>query len=240
MPARPRRSTDRTLEFVGPPRRLVATGDVPQLADDAQITGPLAEHLTKGRAGLRVGRAGRRDRPRLRLRLDPRTPPGDYDGTLQAGTESFPVVARVLPETRVSVLAGDLEFAGAQGTRATATLALANEGNTEIRLPRVLAIGLFDDGGLETAFAASYAKPVTGIDQFVEVFHSKLREAHSGLVKLAVTRGYGTHPPGACFAAEFALDVAEPLKAGHRYHGVASTDFADLAISVSVTHGAVQ
>jgi hypothetical protein len=238
MAERAAKITAESLEFVGPPRRLVAVGDIPQLADGAEITGALAKYLGEGTAALRFRQAGRRGGARLSLRLDPRTPPGDYQGTLTAGKASWQVVARVQPETRVNVLAGDLSFVGAQGTTATAALALANEGNTEIHLPRALAIGLFDDDGLETAFAASYASPIKGIDSFVEVFHGTLRQAHSGIMKLAVTRGYGAHSPGTTFAAEFALDVARQLKVGHRYHGVASTNFAELAVSLSVTNGA--
>ncbi len=226
------------IEFLGPPRRLVAVGDIPDFAGEVEIRGELAAFVPPGRQALQRRRAGRRGPARVYLRLDPATPPGDYGGELVADKESRKITARVLAEPRVTVLAGELDFVGAVDSRATARLAIANDGNTEIELPRVIAIGLFEDSGLETAFAASYARPVKGIDDFVEVFHGKLREAHSGVQKLAVTRGAGRHAPGTSFAAEFALDLKEGFRAGRRYHGVASTDFGDFSLSVSVTHGA--
>ena len=240
MAARAASKTATRLEFVGPPRGLVAVGDVPEIAGQEEVTGAIAKFLDKrGRRALRYNRAGRRGAARLRLRLDPGTPPGDYEGAIGSGKGAQAFVARVLPETWVTVLAGELSFAAPLGGTGVATLALSNDGNTEISLPRALPVGLFDDDGLETAFAATYAKPVKGIDAFFETFHGRLREAHSGLLKLKVTRGHGTHPPGTSFAVEFALDVAKPLKTGHRYHGVASMGFADLPVSVSVINGAV-
>lgn len=230
----------RTIEFIGPPGRLVAVGDVPKVQGPPRISGKLEAFLVPGREALRVRSAGRRGAARIGLRLDPRTPPGDYEGEMAAGEEAYRILAHVLPDMRVAVLAGELAFSGSVGETAIASLAIANDGNMEIELPRAIAIGLFDDDGLEAAFAASYAKPVTGIDAFVEVFHGKLREAHSGLQKLSITRGVGKHGPGTSFAAEFALELRAPMRPGRRYHGVASTDFGEFSISVSVSNGAAK
>ena len=238
--AKPEKSTPRAFEFLGTPARLVAVGEIPEFSGVPEIKGKLAPFLLSGRQALRFRQAGRRGAARLHLRLDPTTPPGDYAGEIVTGKETHKFVARVLPDARVSVLAGELDFSGPLDSKPTASLAIANDGNTEIELPRAIPIGLFDDEGLETAFAASYAKPVSGIDAFVEVFHGKLREAHSGVQKLSVIRGYGTHAPGTSFAAEFALELKPPFRPGRRYHGVASTDFGEFSISVSVTNGAVK
>lgn len=228
----------KTIEFVGPPRRLVAVGDIPQIDGLPEISGPITKLLPPGRQALRVRSGGRRAAA-ISLRLASETPAGDYKGKLVAGKANYQVLARVLPETGAAILAGDLDFAGRLGTRAKATLAIANTGNTEIRLPRAIPIALFDDDGLESAFAASYAKPRQTVDDFFAAFHGRLRESHSGILKLAVSRGYGIHAPGSSFSAEFALNLTKPLKTGHRYHGVASTDFAEFPITVSVINGAV-
>lgn len=230
----------RTIEFIGPPGRLVAVGDVPAVTGSPRISGKLEPFLVTGRQALRLRSTGRRGAARLGLRLDPATPPGEYEGELSAGDTAYRVLARVLPDPRVTLLAGELAFSGAVGETVTASLAIANDGNTGIEVPRAILIGLFDDDGLETAFAASYAKPVTGIDGFVEVFHGKLREAHSGLQKLSITRGAGTHAPGTSFAVDVAFDLRPPMRAGRRYHGVASTDFGEFSVSVSVSNGAAR
>lgn len=230
----------RTIEFLGTPSRLVAVGDIPEFSGVPEVKGKLEAFLLPGRQSLRVRQAGRRGARRVYLRLDPTTPPGEYDGEVTDGKETCRIVARVLSDARVTLLAGELDFSGPLDGKATAHLAIANDGNTAIELPRAIPIGLFDDNGLETAFAASYAKPVSGIDSFVKVFHGKLSEAHSGVQKLSVTKGYGTHGPGTSFSAEFALELKAPLRPGRRYHGVASTDFGELAIAVSVTNGAIK
>lgn len=229
----------KTIEFVGPPRRLVAVGDIPLIEDVPELSGPLTKLLPPGRQALRVRNGGRRAAA-LSLRLAPETPAGDYKGKLVAGKSAYQVLARVLPETGASVLVGGLDFVGKLGTRAKATLAIANTGNTELRLPRAFPIALFDDDGLESAFAASYAKPRKTVDDFFATFHDRLRASHSGIIKLAVSRGYGAHAPGTSFSAEFTLNLTQPLKTGHRYHGVASTDFAEFPITVSVINGAVR
>ena len=241
--AQTRQPTDtetRTIEFFGPPSRMVAVGDLPVFPESPRITGELEAFLPSGRQSLRLRQAGRRGAARVYLRLHPGTPPGDHEGEIVAGDETWPIIAHVAPDARVAVLTGELAFSGPVGGKATASLAIANDGNTEITVPQAIPIGLFDDDGLEAAFAASYAKPVKGVDGFFEVFHGKLREAHSGLQKLSITRGFGKHGPGTSFIADFALEIKPPMRPGRRYHGVASTDFGDFSVSVSVTNGAAK
>jgi hypothetical protein len=228
--------TSQTLEFVGPPRRLVAVGFVPVLNGETQIKGPVSKFLSEDRQAVRSRREGRRAAG-LILRLAANTPAGDYKGTLSTEDLDFDFTARVLAETNTSVLAGDLAFVGPSGGKAMTTMAIANNGNTEVTFPRAIPIALFDDDGLETAFATSYAKPRESVDDFFAAFHGKLRESHSGIMKLAITRGYGTHPPGTSFSVDFTLDITKPLRPGRRYHGVASTNFADFPITLSVYPG---
>jgi hypothetical protein len=226
------------FEFVGPPRRLVAVGDVPTLEGPIKIDGPLSMYVPQERQAVRSRGEGRRASGAT-LRLAANTPAGDYKGTLSAEKQVYAVTARVLPETKVSILAGELALVGPLGQRATTTMAIANQGNTEIRFPRAIPIALFDDDGLETAFATSYAKPRNSFDDFFAAFHGKLSESHSGILKLVITRGHGIQKPGTSFSVDFALDILKPLRSGRRYHGFATTDFADFPITLSVTSGVV-
>lgn len=124
-------SETRTIEFIGPPRRLVAVGEVPTVLGTPRISGKLETFLVLGRQALRVRSAGRRGAARIGLRLDPATPPGDYEGEMAAGEEAYRIRARVLPDMRVTVMAGELAFSGSVGETATASLAIANDGNTQ-------------------------------------------------------------------------------------------------------------
>ena len=224
------RTAPATIEFVGPPRGLIAIGDIGGLAKaDWRLDGDIAAYFTsRGRALRQSRRAG----GSLRLRLLPHTPPGDYPTKLTSGDTVRDAVVRVLPAVQVTINPSELAFVGAPGSTATALLTLVNSGNVPVELPNTAPVGVFDDEGLETAFAATYGKPVETFDSFVRIFHGKLREAHGGVMKLSVTRGAGVHPPGTSVVVEMTLDLPEGLKPGHRYHGVFSTDFAALAISV--------
>jgi hypothetical protein len=219
------------IEFVGPPGRLIAVGALPDLGGGAlRLDGPLAEWGDPHRP-LKYRNA--RGVPELKLRLRPETKPGEYRGTLWTGKANWPVLARVLPVNRVSVSPAELVFTGPPGATATCLTTLVNRGNTDIVLPAYAPVGIFDDDGIETAFAATYARKTEKIDDFLSAFTGKLREAHGGLMKLSVLRGAGTHKPGASVALEVAADLPGTLPNGHRFHGVWTTDFANLAVSVT-------
>ena len=224
------RTTPGTIEFVGPPRGLIAIGDIGGLAGaDWYLEGEIAPYLAQRGTALRQRR---RAGGNLRLRLQSHTPPGDYVTKLYLGDKPVDVLVRVLPAIQVTINPSELSFVGQPGGTATALMTLVNSGNMPVELPKTAPVGVFDDEGVETAFAATYGKPVETFDAFVQIFHGKLREAHGGVMKLTVTRGAGMHPPGSSAVVEMTLDLPKELKAGHRYHGVLSTDFAALAISV--------
>lgn len=224
------RTTPATIEFVGPPRGLIAIGDIGGLAGaDWHLEGAITPYLAQRGAALRQRR---RAGGGLRLRLQSHTPPGDYASRLYVGEKPVDVMVRVLPAVQVTITPSELSFVGPPGGRATALMTLVNAGNVSVELPTTAPVGAFDDDGIETAFAATYGKPVETFDNFVQIFHGKLREAHGGLMKLTITRGAGVHQPGTSAVVEMTLDLPKELKAGHRYHGVFSTDFAALSLSI--------
>jgi len=217
------------IEFIGPPRRLIAVGALPGIgAGEIGLEGPLADFVPRARPALRQGRGGR-----LELRLRPDTPPGEHAGVLRSGKESWPAKARVQPVLRARVGPAEMSFRGSPGSTATVLTTLVNEGNVPVELPKFVPIGLFDDDGVETAFATTYRENGETIDAFLSTFTRKLREAHGGLMKLSLARGAGSHPPGAIVAIEVAADLPAALLKGHRYHGIWSTDFANIAVSVT-------
>lgn len=223
-------SAPAAIEFVGPPRGLIAVGDTGEMAGtDWRLDGEITAFLVQRGHALRQSR---RNGGALRLRLLPHTPPGDYKTQLYVGGKAISAMVRVLPAVQVTISPSELSFVGAPGGSATALMTLVNSGNVPVELPKTAPVGIFDDEGIETAFAATYSKPIETFDNFVQIFHGKLREAHGGVMKLTVTRGAGVHLPGASAVVEMTLDLPGDLKPGHRYHGVFSTDFAALAISV--------
>ena len=224
------RTAPATIEFVGPPRGLIAVGNIGDLAGaDWRLDGAIANYLAQRGTALRQSR---RLGGGLRLRLLPHTPPGSYAAKLYVGDRSVDAMVQVLPAVQVTINPSELSFVGIPGGAVTALMTLVNAGNVAVELPNTAPVGIFDDEGVETAFAATYGKPIETFDSFVQIFHGKLREAHGGVMKLTVTRGAGMHLPGSSAVVEMSLDLPKDLKPGHRYHGVFSTDFAALSMSI--------
>lgn len=229
------RTAPATVEFVGPPRGLIAVSETIRLAGaDWRLDGSITEYLAQRGSVLRQSR---RHGGAMRLRLLPQTPPGDYAAKLYISDKEVAAVVRVLPVVQATISPSEVSFFGAPGSTVTALMTLVNSGNVPVELPKTAPVGVFDDEGIETAFAATYGKPIETFDNFVQIFHGKLREAHGGVMKLTVIRGAGLHLPGTTAVVEMTLDLPGNLRPGHRYHGVYSTDFAALAISVIVMKG---
>jgi hypothetical protein len=220
------------IEFIGPPQRLISVGALPDLAPmDVGVEGAVADFLRSGHPAVRLHM--RRGSRRMKLKLRPETPPGDYPVVLRSGGERWQAMARVQPFLRAQVTPSELSFRGAPGETATCLATLANEGNVPIELPKFALVGIFDDDGIETAFASTYRENAKTVDGFLSTFTSKLREAHGGLMKLRLVRGAGAHPSGTVTALEVAAELPGALAKGHRYHGIWTTDFANIAVSVT-------
>src|SRR3954452_1140808 len=153
--ARAARTSTSEFEFIGPPQRLIAVGALPDIAPaDVGVEGAVADFLRPGRAPLRwgMGRASRQ----MKLKLKPDTPPGNYTVVLRSRDERWQATARVQPFVRVHVTPSELSFRALPGETATCLTTLVNEGNVAIEVPKAALVGIFDDDGIETAFAATY------------------------------------------------------------------------------------
>ncbi len=230
--ARAARTSTSEFEFIGPPQRLIAVGALPDIAPaDVGVEGAVADFLRPGRAALRL-RMGRASR-QMKLKLKPDTPPGNYTVVLRSRDERWQATARVQPFVRVHVTPSELSFRALPGETATCLTTLVNEGNVAIEVPKAALVGIFDDDGIETAFAATYREKTETVDRFLSTFTNKLREAHGGLMKLKIVRGDGSHAAGSAVAVEVEAELPGGLAKGHRYHGVWTTDFASIAVSVT-------
>jgi hypothetical protein len=187
------------------------------------------------RTPVRIRRR-RRDSGRspLRIRIDKRTPPGDYEAVLRAGGETYPVRITVEPAPGLSASPAEIVFAGAPGDEAEARLTLINTGNVAIDIPRSASVGIYDDDGIEQAFAQTYRLETDDANQLVGHLLQKLREGHGGLLKINVD-GAGTLDGGSSCVLSLRAQLApKHLKAGHSYHGVWSLDPLHIAVAVTL------
>jgi hypothetical protein len=223
------------LEFVGPPGRLSLVSDIP-VDPEAEFSGDkrLQPFLDGVRRPFRVRGRGD-DARRLRLKLNPATPPGAYEATIRSGKKNLAALITVQRAPRVTITPSELQFFGSPGGEVVETMTFWNRGNVGFDLPDHVAVGVFDDDGLETAFASTYREKPEGLEAIAGHFFGKLREAHGGLLKLAIATNGKSLAPGSVAAARISGRLPSALRSGHSYHGVWSTEFANISLSVTVT-----
>jgi hypothetical protein len=223
------------LEFVGPPGRLTLISGL-DIGRDAEFTADaaLSAFMSGTRRPLRVRGRGEGAR-KMRLKLDPTVPPGQYKAVIGAGKDKHDVLVTVQRAPRVSVSPSQLQFDGAPSSRAAAAATFWNRGNVAFDLPDFVPVGLFDDDGLETAIASTYRQKPESLEEIASHFFSRLREAHGGLFKLAVSSEGKVLEPGMALTVRLSGNLPGTLRPGHNYHGVWSTDFANIGIAVHVS-----
>jgi len=209
------------------------------LADiDLEPGSELAGAAHFDRTPLRIRRR-RRDSGRspLRIRIDRTTPPGDYEAVLRAGRERYPAQITVEPMPSLSASSARIRFVGAPGDEAAATLTLINTGNVTIDVPELVAVGIYDDNGIEMAFAQTYRVETDDANQLVGHLLQKLREGHGGLLKIKVD-GAGALDGGASRVLPLRAQLGSKLKLGHSYHGFWRLYPLRIKVRVTVLHEA--
>ena len=225
-----------TPDFLGPPGHLHLVA--PEL--QSQVPGQRVQGVHWGQS-TPVGvpaprlRGGGRDPSRLRLRLDPATPAGEYVAVLDlADGQQREVNVQVQAHARLRTVPGTLRFVGEPGAEVSAQLMLENLGNVDIPLGEALVTGVFDDLGIEAALASTYRLESDDLNQIVGHIFSRLRDAHGGLLKLRVEGGAQALAPGERRLLVLFTTLGPKLKAGHRYHGVLGIAEHNVALRIEV------
>lgn len=229
------KSSEAALIFRGPPRRLQLHGELPegndlQLEPESKISSAFLEsrHAFK----LKYNRGGKLSS--LKMKLGPTVLPGHYKATLKTSKGRVPVEIHVEERPRISVSPAQLSISGAAGDKVKVHVLFTNKGNVGFDIPKTDSVGIYDDDGIETAFASMYRKEENSVDKMLSHFLGKLRDGHGGLLKLRIVEGSGLLPPGGKSSVVLEAQIPSKLKAGHSYHGVWSTSFSENLITVSV------
>lgn len=228
--------TEEPLVFRGTPRRLLLQGALPQVDEfEFEPERKLSTFLGSVRRPFKRKTNRQGDLLGLKVKLDPATPPGQYNAALKTKSGTIPVEIHVEARPRISAYPAQFAFTGAAGKKAKIHVTFINRGNVPCEIPQSDSVGVYDDDGIETAFASTYRQDSDKLETLLSHFIGKLRQGHGGLLKLRVLEGHGALPPAGRVAAVIEAQFSSGLKAGHSYHGVWSTSFADYAITVSVT-----
>lgn len=224
------------LVFRGTPRRMLLQGALPDVSEfEFEPEHKLSAYLGSVRRPFKRKTNRQGDLLGLKVKLDPATPPGRYNAALKTKSGTIPVEMHVEARPRISAYPAQFAFTGAAGKKAKVYVTFINKGNVPCEIPQSDSVGIYDDDGIETAFASTYRQDSDKLETLLSHFIGKLREGHGGLLKLRVPEGHGALPPAGRVAAVIEAQLPSGLKPGHGYHGVWSTPFADYAITVTVT-----
>lgn len=223
------------IDFLGPPTRLrLAASDVAAFASARAARWP--EGLHGGDRAAPILRRTR-DGSNISLRLDPLTRPGEYTVILEfADGGQREVSVSVEPQPRMRVTPGTLRFIGSPAEPVSTRLLLENRGNVSITIGNVLVTGVFDDNGMETAFASTYRMENGDltVNKILEHFFSRLRDAHGGLLALNVAEGSGELAPGDRRVLVLTTTLKSKLRRGHNYHGVLKIGEHGIAVRLAI------
>jgi hypothetical protein len=209
------------LVLSGLPRRMILSSPLLAGLDRCEFLLPAA--LTKegqiagveARVSHQHGTAGR-----ARLVLPRTTPPGEYKAELHLNGDIYPVTIVVAPESRVSMRPYRLVLEGVPGDTVKTTTTFINKGNVPVEIPASSAVGIYDNRGLENAFASTYRLESENPLHLLGHLLSTLRQGHGGLFKIQVMDGAGTLAPGEERSVRLKANISDKLQPGHSYHGL--------------------
>lgn len=222
----------------GPPRWM--TFNVPGETLES-LAGQPIEATLKGAKIAQVSLSGLTDPgleqplPRIRVVVDPLTPPGRYEGTATIGKQTVPLVAEVEPTIRVRTDPSRLELTAGPGETVKATVRLQNLGNVPTDVPATASFALLDRSGFGDAFDHALREPPPPGKERVDVFFDDLAESHGGeVIALATKDTDGPVAPGTTGTVSLTLTFSERLKPGAEYSGSWNIDATHVPVRITV------
>jgi hypothetical protein len=173
-------------------------------------------------------------RTQLRLRLDPATPPGRYEGEVKLGDLARAVTIEVLPDARLEIRPPAVVVDAALGREQVVTSAFENRGNVpltlDVRGTYPLAVEL--PTAPDRLEATDAGAPLAAVLDRLVGREPRPALAPFGDLELAMPGGPAQLDPGRALACELAVRLPAGLSASARYHAFAPVYASDLHIIV--------
>lgn len=221
----------------GPPRSLwfgiprEAVSGVQRHEIEATLDGAVIDRVTL--AGLRSRTPGRG--PRIKVRVDPFTPPGRYEGTATIGTTKIPIVAEVGRAITVRADPPVIEVRPRPGETMHVEVTIENLGNVPTDVPAESSFTLLDRSGFGDAFYHSIAEPPPAGKQRIDVLFDDLAASNGGrVVATATDDTAGPILPNGSRTIQLALAFSEQLRPGAQYAGGWNIDAIHIPVRVAV------
>ncbi|HZD03521.1 MAG TPA: hypothetical protein VE173_01345, partial [Longimicrobiales bacterium] len=144
-----------------------------------------------------------------------------------------PVELEVEAAPGLRVIPEQLRIAARPGETVDVDLVVLNHGNVPVEVRRTQAIGIFMQGGVERALHRAYVEKLEEGQRRVDVLAENLAEAHAGLVRMRLRKGYGTVGPGELRELAVSLEVPAGAGSGRTYGG--NWELANLVYPVTIT-----
>ncbi len=174
-------------------------------------------------------------RTQLRLRLDPATPPGRYEGEIKFGALVRPVTIDVLPDVRLEVRPAPLVVDAAQGLEPSVTVAFENRGNVPLTIDVTGHYPLAEEAPVAPDRLEGESQ---GENPLAAIFDKLIGRDPTpvlipfGLIELAMAGGTAPLAAGASLVAQVSLKLPKTLSPSARYHCFAPVYATDLHIVI--------
>lgn len=237
MTARARTKGSAPVVVTGTPRKLTATvpGDRAPAIDptapvDATLDGATIDSIT-----FEGPRRSDPDGLRVKLRLDPLTPPGRYEGTAKIDGVRIPLVAEVQPWVAIRHEPRIIVLDAAPADAIEVPLTIRNIGNVPTDVPDVSQFVLLDRSGFSDAFYRAVSADLPKDERRVDVLFDDLAASSGGAVTVTAKReGAWPLQPGETGTVIVTLAFGQKLRPGAQYTGAWDVEATHVPVRITV------
>jgi hypothetical protein len=229
---------DQPVVVNGDPRRLSGTLRLRNDGEEAARVERVVVRDPEGNLGLTAESAHRVSRRaldpageiavKLRLRLDERTPPGEYHAEVEVGGTTRQLVVQVAQRVSVDLEPRRILVANQPGGTTTASVVVTNQGNVAVTVGEIGAVPL-DDEQRDCRILRRTVDALTADEREVSVERlltevtraSKQVLEEAGVLRIRNLSGPAEVPPGAVIRFDLSIEVPTTLDPHARYTGLA-------------------
>ncbi len=189
-----------------------------------------------------VLRAGQLRRMPLQLALSPSTPPGEYRGEVQVGSQVRTLVVHVTEVVHLDIAPSPVVIDNVPGETVTKRVVFSNRGNVPLRISEIGAVVLdeeFLNCRAGRAAVMNSGEQVTSLDDFLAEYirQTKVALEQTGVLRVHNTADEFTLEPGEVRAVDLEIRVPDKLDRRTRYFGAVALYTSTLDIVITPTHG---
>jgi hypothetical protein len=240
---------DAPIVVNGAPRRLSGVVRLRNEGKEAARVGQIVVRDPDGNLGLTAERAHRvssrsldpagEAAVKLRLRLDERTPPGEYHAEVDVAGTTRQLVVQVAQRVSIDLEPRRILVANRPGATSAASVVVTNQGNVPVTVGEIGAVPL-DDEQRDCRILRRTVEALTADEREVSVERlltevtraSKQVLDETGVLRIRNLSGPAEVPPGAVTRFDLSIEVPKTLDPHARYTGFVPIATSTLSFAV--------